>query len=55
MPARPERDLERFVGGTVALLRGRGLFRTSYEGTTLREHLGLARPLSRYATAGGAA
>jgi hypothetical protein len=32
-------------------LRRRGLFRTEYEGRTLREHLGLARPASRYAKA----
>lgn len=30
-------------------LRRRGLFRTEYEGATLRENLGLARPESRYA------
>jgi hypothetical protein len=32
-------------------LRDLGLFRTEYEGATLREHLGLARPVSRYAKA----
>jgi hypothetical protein len=31
-------------------LQNRGLFRTEYEGTTLRESLGLKRPVSRYAT-----
>ncbi|MGW1932493.1 LLM class flavin-dependent oxidoreductase, partial [Streptomyces sp. NPDC001919] len=50
VPAVPERDLERFTAGTVAPLRDRGLFRTSYEGTTLRDHLGLVRPVSQYAT-----
>ena len=30
-------------------LQRRGLFRTAYEGTTLRDNLGLARPPSRYA------
>jgi hypothetical protein len=30
-------------------LQRRGLFRTEYEGRTLREHLGLERPASRYA------
>ena len=30
-------------------LRRRGLFRTEYEGTTLRDNLGLQRPASRYA------
>jgi hypothetical protein len=29
-------------------LQRRGLFRTEYEGRTLRENLGLARPESRY-------
>jgi alkanesulfonate monooxygenase SsuD/methylene tetrahydromethanopterin reductase-like flavin-dependent oxidoreductase (luciferase family) len=42
-PAEPHRDLERLVNGTVALLQHRGLFRTFYPGSTLREHLGLAR------------
>ena len=29
--------------------QSRGLFRTEYEGATLRENLGLKRPPSRYA------
>ncbi|MER6142707.1 LLM class flavin-dependent oxidoreductase [Streptomyces sparsogenes] len=53
-PVVPRRDLERFVNGTVALLQHRGLFRTFYPGTTLRDHLGLARPANRYALAGEA-
>ncbi|MFD9440196.1 LLM class flavin-dependent oxidoreductase [Streptomyces sp. NPDC060006] len=48
-PAEPRRDLERLVNGTVALLQHRGLFRTFYPGSTLREHLGLTRPAKRYA------
>ncbi|WP_314224256.1 LLM class flavin-dependent oxidoreductase [Streptomyces zaehneri] len=52
-PVEPRRDLERLVNGTVALLQHRGLFRTFYPGSTLREHLGLARPANQYA--GGAA
>ncbi|SES30340.1 Flavin-dependent oxidoreductase, luciferase family (includes alkanesulfonate monooxygenase SsuD and methylene tetrahydromethanopterin reductase) [Streptomyces sp. yr375] len=52
-PVEPRRDLERLVNGTVALLQHRGLFRTFYPGSTLREHLGLGRPAERYA--GGAA
>ncbi|MCX4773519.1 LLM class flavin-dependent oxidoreductase [Streptomyces sp. NBC_01260] len=48
-PITPERDLERIVNGTVALLQHRSLFRTFHPGGTLREHLGLARPASRYA------
>ncbi|MFF7138540.1 alkanesulfonate monooxygenase SsuD/methylene tetrahydromethanopterin reductase-like flavin-dependent oxidoreductase (luciferase family) [Streptomyces sp. SAI-126] len=51
-PAEPLRDLERLVNGTVALLQHRGLFRTFYPGSTLREHLGLARPGNRYALTG---
>ncbi|MFJ9738655.1 LLM class flavin-dependent oxidoreductase [Streptomyces sp. NPDC101166] len=54
-PVEPRRDLERLVNGTVALLQHRGLFRTFYPGSTLREHLGLARPAHRYAVPGGAA
>ena len=41
--------LARFVDGVVPILQARGLFRTDYEGTTLRDHLGLNRPASRYA------
>ncbi|MGW3634133.1 LLM class flavin-dependent oxidoreductase [Streptomyces sp. NPDC005122] len=52
-PLEPRRDLERLVNGTVALLQHRGLFRTFYPGSTLREHLRLARPASRYAVTGG--
>ncbi|MFF5499437.1 LLM class flavin-dependent oxidoreductase [Streptomyces aquilus] len=48
-PVVPRRDLERLVNGTVPLLQHRGLFRTFYPGSTLREHLGLGRPANRYA------
>jgi FMN-dependent oxidoreductase (nitrilotriacetate monooxygenase family) len=41
--------LATFVDEVVPLLQKRGIFRRDYEGTTLREHLGLARPPSRYA------
>ncbi|MFF1452447.1 LLM class flavin-dependent oxidoreductase [Streptomyces sp. NPDC058274] len=51
-PVEPRRDLERLVNGTVALLQHRGLFRTFYPGSTLREHLGLGRPANQYAAAG---
>ena len=37
-------DLTAITRGLVPELQGRGLFRTAYAGTTLREHLGLARP-----------
>ncbi|MFF7972964.1 LLM class flavin-dependent oxidoreductase [Streptomyces sp. NPDC007905] len=53
IPVEPGRDLERLVNGTVALLQHRGLFRTFYPGSTLREHLGLSRPVSQYAVTGG--
>jgi alkanesulfonate monooxygenase SsuD/methylene tetrahydromethanopterin reductase-like flavin-dependent oxidoreductase (luciferase family) len=38
--------LDIFVAEVIPLLQKRGLFRTSYEGGTLREHLGLQRPAS---------
>jgi hypothetical protein len=41
--------LDDFVALVLPELRRRGLFRTEYEGRTLREHLGLERPPSRYA------
>lgn len=37
-------SLEDFVNLVVPQLQKRGIFRTEYEGTTLREHLGLKRP-----------
>src|SRR5262245_48671277 len=40
--------LDDFVTLVIPELQRRGLFRTEYEGTTLREHLGLKRPESRY-------
>ncbi|OAH12552.1 LLM class flavin-dependent oxidoreductase [Streptomyces jeddahensis] len=39
-----------FADHVVPILRERGLFRSSYTGTTLREHYGLARPDSQYAS-----
>lgn len=48
--------LELFVDAVVPILRERGLFRTEYTGTTLREHYGLPRPASQFAAgAAGAA
>ena len=38
-----------FIDEVVPILRERGLFRTEYTGSTLRDHLGLARPASQYA------
>jgi alkanesulfonate monooxygenase len=46
-PILPE-SLDTFVELVVPELQKRGLFRTDYEGTTLRENLGLKRPQSRY-------
>jgi N-acetyl-S-(2-succino)cysteine monooxygenase len=40
--------LTEFVDEVVPVLQRRGLFRTEYEGTTLRDRLGLARPQSRW-------
>ena len=42
-----------FVDLVIPVLQERGLFRTDYEGTTLREHLGLKPAVSRYARASG--
>ena len=39
--------LDRFVDGVVPLLQERGVFRADYEGSTLRDHLGLDRPAGR--------
>ena len=41
--------LQAFIDGVVPLLQKRGIFRTDYEGSTLREHFGLARPPGRTA------
>jgi alkanesulfonate monooxygenase SsuD/methylene tetrahydromethanopterin reductase-like flavin-dependent oxidoreductase (luciferase family) len=42
-------DLIRVTRGLVPELRRRGVFRAGYEAATLRGHLGLDRPASRYA------
>ncbi len=47
-----EGQLESFIGHVVPILQQRGLFRREYTGATLRDHLGLARPASRYAALG---
>ena len=41
--------IEIFIEEVVPILRERGLFRREYTGTTLRDHLGLERPVSQYA------
>lgn len=45
-------DLTAITRGLVPELQRRGAFRTEYASTTLRGHLGLARPTSRYARTG---
>jgi alkanesulfonate monooxygenase SsuD/methylene tetrahydromethanopterin reductase-like flavin-dependent oxidoreductase (luciferase family) len=52
MPDALPDGLEAFVNGVVPILQRRGLFRTEYEGNTLRSHLGLERPGVRNAVAG---
>lgn len=47
MPAWLPGSLEDFVGMVIPELQRRGLFRTEYEGRTLRENLGLPRPPGR--------
>ncbi|MCA0350595.1 MAG: LLM class flavin-dependent oxidoreductase [Chloroflexi bacterium] len=46
-PSLPD-GLNDFVDLVIPELQRRGLFRTEYEGTTLRDHLGLDRPLNRH-------
>ncbi|MGR6968095.1 LLM class flavin-dependent oxidoreductase [Streptomyces cynarae] len=48
-PAIAGHDLPAITRGLVPELQRRGLFRTAYEGDTLRGLLGLARPANRYA------
>ena len=43
--------LDDFVDLVVPELTRRGIFREAYEGTTLREHLGLPRPANRFFSA----
>ncbi|MCO4877287.1 LLM class flavin-dependent oxidoreductase [Paraburkholderia caribensis] len=49
MPALLPNSLDDFIRLVLPELLRRGLFRSEYEGRTLRENLGLARPVSRYA------
>lgn len=52
MPDALPGGLQDFVDGVVPILQQRGIFRTEYEGATLREHLGLARPAGRRGISG---
>jgi N-acetyl-S-(2-succino)cysteine monooxygenase len=40
--------LDDFVEQVIPELQNRGLFRTEYEGATLRENLGLPRPVNQH-------
>jgi alkanesulfonate monooxygenase len=46
-PFLPE-GLDDFVDRVVPELQRRGIFKTAYAGTTLRENLGLPRPQNRF-------
>jgi hypothetical protein len=54
MPPYYPGGLEVFAAKVVPILQERGLFRTEYSGTTLRDHFGLPRPESQYAEVPGA-
>ncbi|MBY4602998.1 MULTISPECIES: LLM class flavin-dependent oxidoreductase [Bacillus] len=47
-PLLPE-GIEVFVDKVVPILQESGVFRKEYEGTTLRDHFGLEKPVNRYA------
>ncbi|GAA2416287.1 LLM class flavin-dependent oxidoreductase [Streptomyces glaucosporus] len=49
MPPWQPGGFDLFADHVVPILRQRGLFRTEYTGTTLRDHYGLPRPDSQYA------
>ncbi|GAA1723866.1 LLM class flavin-dependent oxidoreductase [Isoptericola hypogeus] len=51
MPPALPAGLDAFVDHVVPILQARGLFRTEYVGTTLRDHLGLDVPENRYTAA----
>jgi alkanesulfonate monooxygenase len=48
MPAYLPGSLKDFVDMVVPELQRRGLFRKEYEGMTLRENLGLPKPINRH-------
>ncbi len=53
-PSTLPEGLDEFVDLVIPVLQERGLFRTAYEGATLRDSLGLRRPANRHALARGA-
>jgi FMN-dependent oxidoreductase (nitrilotriacetate monooxygenase family) len=55
MPPLYPQLLDAFTTTVVPILQDRGLFRTEYAGTTLRDHYGLPRPESMYASGATAA
>jgi hypothetical protein len=48
MPPYFHEGFEDFVELVIPILQERGLFRTDYEGATLRDHLGLPRVENRH-------
>lgn len=50
MPPYLPGGLDEFVEFVIPELQRRGLFRTEYEGWTLRENLGLPRPVNPLST-----
>jgi N-acetyl-S-(2-succino)cysteine monooxygenase len=55
MPQVLPQGLNEFVEQVIPELQRRGLFRKQYEGKTLRENLGLPRPVNRFAASSAAA
>jgi hypothetical protein len=55
LPAVLPASFDDFVDLVVPELQRRGLFRTRYEGSTLRENLGLQRPANQHVLARGVA
>jgi N-acetyl-S-(2-succino)cysteine monooxygenase len=50
MPQVMKHDLDQFINLVIPELQRRGLFRTEYEGKTLREHYGLGLPKNQFIT-----
>ena len=48
MPPVLPKMLDAFIEEVIPELRKRGIFRTSYQGNTLRAHYGLKEPASRF-------
>ena len=44
MPPLLPSAIEEFIDRVIPILQRRGLYRTQYAGSTLRDHLGLERP-----------